>query len=89
MFDVLLCYTIMISTMKHSGHFVVVADMCRRAKAQCRAIYAAAPRKWRTTAATACGTLALPTDRTPVICRTQEDWVQRLTRLEIYVASIG
>ncbi len=81
MFDALLCYTVIISTMRHSGHFVVVADAVRQAKARCRAIHAAATRTWRT------GTLAA--GRAPIMGRTQEDWMQRLGRLETYVASIA
>jgi hypothetical protein len=81
MLDALLCYTIIISTVKHSGYFVVAADVLRRAKAQCRAIHAAAMRKWRS------GTLSAR--RAPIMGRPQEDWLGRLTRLETYVASIG
>jgi len=81
MLDALLCYTIIISTMKHSGYFGVAADAGRRAKAQCRAIHAAAIRTWRS------GTL--PASRAPIVGRQQEDWMQRLGRLETYVASIA
>ncbi len=81
MFDALLCYTIIISTMKHSGYFLVVADAVRQAKARCRAIHAAAIRTWRT------GTLSA--GRAPNMERQQEDWMQRLGRLETYVASVA
>jgi hypothetical protein len=81
MLDALLCYTIIISTMKHSGYFVVAADVLRRAKAQCRAILAAAMRTWRSGTLAAC--------RAPIMGRQQEDWMQRLGRLETYVASIA
>jgi hypothetical protein len=81
MFDALLCYTIIISTMKHAGYFLVAADAVRRATAQCRAIHAAAMRTWRSGALSAC--------RAPILGRQQDDWMQRLGRLETYVASIA
>jgi hypothetical protein len=81
MFDALLRYTIIISAMKHSGYFLVAADAVRQAKARCRAIHAAAIRTWRT------GTLSASC--APIMGRQQEDWMQRLGRLETYVASIA
>ncbi len=80
MFDALLyCYVVM--NMKHGGHLLVVTDVARALRAHYRAIHAALSRLWRGTA---------PRRRqSPFLCSPQEVWLQSLTRLETYVASMA
>ena len=80
MFDALLyCYLMM--NMKHGGRLLVVADVARALHAHYRAIHAALSRLWRGT--------ALPRRQSPFLCGPQEVWLQSLTRLETYVASMA
>jgi hypothetical protein len=82
MFDALLyCYVMM--NMKYGGHGLVVADVVRALQARYRAVRATAARLWPRTAVMPRGTPA------PLLCGSREAWVQSLTRLETYVASMA
>ena len=81
MFDALL-YCHVMADIRH-GYFLLVADFVRTIDAQFRALWAASLRE------RAHGTLAQTTGRMPVACRPREAWLQSLSRLETYVASMA
>ena len=89
MFDALL-YCHVMADIRH-GYFLIVADFVRTITAQFRALWATTLRAvtmpGRKTSAR--GTLAQTTARPPIVCRPREAWMQSLTRLETYVASMA
>jgi hypothetical protein len=78
MFDALVyCYVML--NVKHGGHVLVAAAAARALQARYHGLRAAAARFWRGTAPRQC---LRP-------CSPQEAWMQSLTRLETYVASMA
>jgi hypothetical protein len=78
MFEVLVyCYVML--NFKHGGHVLVAAALVRALDARYRALRAAAVRLWRGTAPT----------RRPSLLSHHVAWMESLTRLETYVASMA
>jgi hypothetical protein len=78
MFDALVyCYVML--NIKHGGHGLVAAALIRAFDAHYHALRAAAVRLWRGTA---------PAPRSTLHSH-HEAWLQSLTRLETYVASMA
>jgi hypothetical protein len=86
MFDALL-YCHVMADIRH-GYFLIVADFVRTITAQFRALWAASLRAMAH-GTLAHGTLAQRTRHTPAACRPREAWLQSLSRLETYVASMS
>lgn len=76
--DALLCYYMLLN-MKHAGHFLVVADLFRRAVARLPLRRLASSLRHR-------GTWPA-VGRGAAASAFQEDWIARLMRLENYVAA--
>jgi hypothetical protein len=76
--DALLCYYMLLN-MRHAGHFLVVADLFRRAVTRLPLRRLAASLRRR-------GTWSA-VGRGAAVSAFQEDWIARLMRLENYVAA--
>jgi hypothetical protein len=80
MFDALFYCYVMIN-IKHGGHLLVIANVVRMLHAYHRAMAALLARLWRGTPP--------PARQSPILCSPLEAWMQSLTRLETYVASMA
>ena len=77
--DALLCYYI-VANMLHAGYFADAVKLVRQACALCRGLFAGAgPAQAPARSATGA----------PVLFGEMEAWVERLTRMESYVASMA
>ena len=82
--DAVLIYY-MLANLLHAGYFADIAKIVQQAVTQLRVAVAGL----RNSRAAGVRARSQATDFMPAACREFEDWVERLTRMESYVLSMG